>query len=254
MKDSAPPLSRRDFMKALLVGGAILGPLSPLSPFSMPAAAQEDIQGLLREPQADFVFARVWYRGGDWNADMLHEGLKGGAEINLLKRVLDVTTIKTQPRESVVKLSDPVLFTLPFLYMTGHGTIQVSNTEAENLRAVLESGALLFGDACNGKGPGFDDNFRALLRRVLPGRSLEPIPMSHPLYNSFYHIDRIQGGDKLVDPYMEGIEINGRLAVLHTVNDLGCAWEGHHCRPGGEEQRDHAFRLGINMIVYALTQ
>ncbi len=245
-------VSRRDIMKALVAGASALGALSPLSALAQ-SASQEDIQGLLTQPEAGFLFARILYQGGDWNTDMLHQGLKGGSEINLLKRVLAETTIQAQAREAVVQLADPLLFTAPFLYITGHGRILMTDVEVKNLGRALEAGAFLFGDACNGKGPGFDDQFRAVLRRALPTQHLQRLPMSHPLFHCFYNIGKIQGGDKFLDPFIEGIEIEGRLAVLHTVNDLGCAWEGHPCRPGGEEQRDHAFRLGVNMIVYALT-
>lgn len=246
------PLSRRDLLKALLVGASAWSPLSPLSALAQ-ESTQEGIEGLLREPEAGFVFARLWYRGGDWNTDMRDKGLKGGSEINLLERVLADTTIKTEARETVVRLTDPLVFTTPFLYMTGHGKVWLTDEEIANLRRVLEAGGFLLGDACNGKGAGFDGNFRPVLRRVFPDRPLQPLPMSHPLFHCFYDVNTILGGDKLIDPFMEGIEIDGRLVVLHTVNDLGCAWEGHICRPHGEEQRDNAFRLGINMIVYALT-
>ena len=245
-------LARRDLLKALLVGASAWGPLSPWGALAKDSS-EEGITGLLTEPEVGFVFARLWYQGGDWSTDMLYQGLKGGSGINLLKRVLAETAVKTQARETVVRLTDPLLFTTPFLYITGHGRMLITDAEVANLRGVLEAGAFLFADACNGKGPGFDANFRAVLRRVFPDRLLERLPMNHPLFHCFYDVDKILGGDKFIDPYMEGIELDGRLAVLHTVNDLGCAWEGHPCRPHGEEQRDNAFRLGINMIVYALT-
>ena len=37
------------------------------------------------------------------------------------------------------------------------------------------------------------------------------------------------------------------------MNDLGCAWEGHQCYPYGEAQREWAFKMGINIVVYTLT-
>jgi hypothetical protein len=249
-------VSRRDFMRTLLCSTAVLGPLSPLSPFARAQSLEqeEDIQGLLTEPESDFIFGRVFYRGGDWNTDMLYQGLKGGSEINLLKRVVRETGIEAIPEEHVVKLTNPLLFTVPFLYMTGHGTIIMGASEIDNLRVAIENGAFLLGDACNGKGSGFDINFRKIIRRVFPQRRLQQIPVSHPVFHCFYEIKEILGGDKRIDPYLEGIILeDGRLGVVYTVNDLGCAWEGHGCAPGGEDQRDHAFRMGINLVVYAMT-
>jgi hypothetical protein len=47
--------------------------------------------------------------------------------------------------------------------------------------------------------------------------------------------------------------LNGRIAAIYTNNDLGCAWEGHDCRPGGEPQRTHAFEMGAHIVFYALS-
>ena len=58
-------LTRRQLMKGILAAGAFLGPLSPLSPFAQ-AQGDEAVQGLLRKPEENFIFARIKYRGGDW--------------------------------------------------------------------------------------------------------------------------------------------------------------------------------------------
>ena len=117
---------------------------------------------------------------------------------------------------------------------------------------VMLGGATLFGEDCSG-GSTFRQAFLGLLSQILPEGKLEILPMDHPLFHSLYRIDRITGGDKLIQPYMEGVTIRDRLAVIYTDNDLGCAWEGHPCRPGGEEQRENAFRLGMNIVAYAMT-
>jgi hypothetical protein len=49
--------------------------------------------------------------------------------------------------------------------------------------------------------------------------------------------------------------------VIYCQNNLGGAWERDQlgnwtntCTPGGEEQRRDAFHLGVNLIVYAMTE
>ncbi len=51
----------------------------------------------------------------------------------------------------------------------------------------------------------------------------------------------------------------GRAVIVYSQNDLGGAWARdrfgqwvHEVVPGGETQREHAFRLGVNLAMYAL--
>lgn len=60
-------------------------------------------------------------------------------------------------------------------------------------------------------------------------------------------------------PYVEGVERDRRLAVVYSQNDLGGAWarDGfghweHEVIPGGDAQREDAFRFGVNLVMYAM--
>jgi hypothetical protein len=51
------------------------------------------------------------------------------------------------------------------------------------------------------------------------------------------------------------------MPVIYCQNNLGGAWERDQtgrwtnaCTPGGEAQRRDAFHLGINLILYAMTE
>jgi hypothetical protein len=64
----------------------------------------------------------------------------------------------------------------------------------------------------------------------------------------------------VVNPYLEGVQVEDRTPLLYCQNGLGVAWErdylGHWvatCHPGGEAQRLEAFKLGVNCVLYALT-
>ena len=195
-----------------------------------------------------FVFARLQYDGGDWYTDMKGKGSAGGSEINLLNRVNATTVVNARVGEFVIRADDPAIAEYPFLYITGHRGFQFKDSEIYSLSRVLQSGSFLFGDNCGGA------NFRKCFVRemgyILPGMELKHLPMSHDVFQKPFRIDTILGGDKKVADYMEGIEIEGRLAVLYTDNDLGCAWEGHPC---SKEAREQSFQLGINMICYAMS-
>ncbi len=93
---------------------------------------------------------------------------------------------------------------------------------------------------------------------MLPAAPLAPVPREHVLYKSFYLLDR-QGGRLAVKPWLEAQLLDGRVAVIYSQNDLGGAWARselgdweYPCTPGGEPQREPAFRLGVNLAMYAL--
>jgi hypothetical protein len=78
------------------------------------------------------------------------------------------------------------------------------------------------------------------------------------LFRSFYLVTRPVGRVEGPD-HLEGVERSGRLAVLYSRHDLGGAYERdnlgnyrHSVVPGGERQREFAFRLGVNVVAYAL--
>lgn len=235
--------TRRGFLKTLGAAG-VAAMFTRLAGAQAPATPDK----------ANFVFARLQYDRGDWNTDMLTEGMMNGSEVNLLNRLNHLGNIQALQSEYYVRPDDEKVFEHPFLYATGHGDCDFTPLGRDNIRRILENGGLLLGDNCSGaKDVGFDRSFKTQLQLMFPEYQLEQIPMSHPIFNSYHKIEKVQGGDKLLDPFLEGLEIDGRMAVIYTRNDLGCAWEGHMCSPGGEAQRTHAFEMGMNIVYYALS-
>ncbi len=170
------------------------------------------------------------------------------------------TSIDSAPDGVPVKLSSPALHLHPFLYLAGDGALPpFSDADLGTLRRHLQYGGFLLVDAADGSdGSGFDAAVRRELQRLLPASPLTRIPREHVLYKSFYLLDH-QGGRVLTRPWLEGQVVNGRLAVVYTQNDLGGAWARgqlgdweYDCTPGGESQRETAFRLGVNLAMYAL--
>jgi hypothetical protein len=159
-----------------------------------------------------------------------------------------------------VRATDPELFRYPFLVLSGDRSF-APPTEAEviRLRRFLTFGGFLLIDSAEGRaGGGFDDSVRRLLARVLPGDLPAPVPPEHVLWKSFYVL-HAPAGRILAAPYVEAVERDRRLAVIYTQNDLGGAlardgfgrWE-HDVIPGGEAQREQAFRFAVNVVMYAL--
>ena len=126
-----------------------------------------------------------------------------------------------------------------------------SESDIARLRRYITYGGFLLIDSCEGRaGGGFDESVRRLLAQTLPGELPIRIPESHVLWKSFYVLHGAPGRI-IAAPYLEGVERDRRLAVVYTQNDLGGAWarDGfgrweHEVVPGGDDQREEAFRLG----------
>src|SRR5690606_23141849 len=123
------------------------------------------------------------------------------------------------------RLTDPGLWTLPYIYMTGHGDVRFTDQEVQLLRRYLLGGGFLHVD----DNYGLDRSFRSEIRRVFPDRELEELPPTHPVFHSFY--DMPDGLPKIhrhdgKPPQAFGIFVDGRLVVFYSYeSDLGNGWE-----------------------------
>ena len=170
------------------------------------------------------------------------------------------TSIVTASDSAELRLADPNLFRFPFLVLSGDRAFALPpEAELARLRRHLTYGGFLLIDSAEGRaGGGFDESVRQLLAQLLPGELPARIADDHVLWKSFYVLPGAPGRI-LAAPYIEGVERDRRLAVVYSQNDLGGAlardgfgrWE-HEVIPGGELQREAAFRLGVNVVMYAL--
>lgn len=198
-----------------------------------------------------FVIGQVLH-DGDWDPDP-------SAVHNLLKAARETSTLNVKFKREDVRLSDPEALGHPLLYMTGHHEFRFREDEVERLRGYLQAGGLLMADACCGR-LAFDAAFRRELRRVLPESRLEPLPSDHPLYHCLHDITQVhytplveRDFGAITTPSLEGISIDGKLAVVYSRFDLGDGWEMFpHPFSRGYSSQD-AIKLGVNLLVYALT-
>ncbi|MGH7889315.1 MAG: DUF4159 domain-containing protein, partial [Thermodesulfobacteriota bacterium] len=134
--------------------------------------------------------------------------------------------------------------------------------DCTRLRRFLKlGGTLLVDDVSGEEDSAFDSQIRVQLEKILAEFPMALISSDHVIYKSFYLLHSSRGR-KIVKPYLEGISFGDedRTSVIYSRNDLGGAWSEdefgkwqYECIPGGESQRELALRLGINIIIYALT-
>lgn len=196
---------------------------------------------------APVTIARLHYDGGgDWYANP-------SSLPNLLRAVGERTALQVAEREDVVRLSDPALWQVPYLYMTGHGNVRLTGAEVTTLRRYIENGGFLHAD----DNYGMDESFRREIARVFPNRALVEVPLDHAIYHIVYPfpqgLPKIHEHDGLPAQGL-GIFMDGRLAVFYSYqSDLGDGWEDPDVHEDPQSVREQAIRMGVNLVTYAVT-
>ena len=184
--------------------------------------------------------------GGDWYANKT-------ALPNLIEFCNQNLNMNIEEQDDPVDISSKELFLYPYLYMTGHGNVVFSSTEAENLRTYLLGGGFLHID----DNYGMDEFIRVELKKVFPNNELVELPYDHEIFHQKYDFN---GLPKIHEhdgkrPQAFGIILNGRLVCLYTYEtDLSDGWENQEVHNDSNEKRDLALRMGANILMYAFMQ
>ena len=165
--------------------------------------------------------------------------------------------------------TDDNIYRYPILYMHGRNRFDLGAGEREQLRTYLERGGVLFADACCGDQK-FDDSFREMVAQLFPESRLERIPADHEMFTASVGHDirrvrrRMPEADnpnvalelsvREVEPFLEGIQIDGRWAIIYSKYDISCALERQASVACAGYLPEDAVRIGINVILYAMLQ
>jgi hypothetical protein len=204
---------------------------------------------------SEFGVGRIRYQGGNWDP-------RPGAVQKLLLEIEKRTSILTQGRGTSVSPASAELFEHPFSLFAGDRGFDPLSPEARaNLELYLRAGGTVFFDSAEGDAEGeFYRAVRTELAAILPGIPLQRVASGHVIFKSFYLLDG-PAGRVMVTPYLEACEQDGRLLAIYCHNDVQGAWARdnfgnwlYEVHPGGERQRELAFRMGINLAMYVLCQ
>ena len=174
------------------------------------------------------------------------------------------TSVEPNLEPAIVTPASDTLHETPFLYLAGEREVELPSAAGiDALRRFLTFGGFLLIDSAEGSTDGaFDGSVRKLMAAVFPTvgkeKGLEIVPSDHVVYRSFYLLDKPLGR-LAIAPAMEGVFRSDRLVAAYVSNDMGGAWSrddfGNYdlqCEPGGERQRELSFRMGVNLVMYAL--
>jgi hypothetical protein len=191
-----------------------------------------------------------------------------GADCKFMGGIHRLTGMRVDPNPNVIGIMDHELFKFPYVYAVEVGQMYLSDAEAARLREYLLRGGFLHVDDFWGLRQ--KAIFEAQIRKVFPDRPIEVLPLTHPIFHTFFDIDTVMqipgqgngcyGGPTWeqpddIEPRIYGIkDDDGRVMVAITYNsDLGDAWEYMDLPCYPEKYSGQAYRIGLNFMIYAMT-
>ncbi len=222
-----------------------------------------------------FTFVRLKYTtapGGYWYGGWPAWGHGYPiAEQNLMNIMNEVSYLGPHVDDiNALTLDDPDLFRYPIAYVIEVDWWAMTGSEAAALRTYLQKGGFLIVDDFKprrfrgGFGSDFGSGwevFAAQMKRVLPGGQFVDLEASHPIFHSFFEVNRL---DIIPQAYIAGTPVfrglyedndpRKRLQIIVNYNtDVSQFWEwsGTGLRP--IDDTNEAYKLGVNYIIYGMT-
>lgn len=191
--------------------------------------------------------------------DAKWEGVRTTAPARWADEVVRRTSAPGRLRPTKVRADAPELMAEPFVLWGGAAAVPpLISGEVNGLRQFFAMGGILFVDDFDPSSGAFGKSARRELARVLPDQAPIAIGTENVVFRSFYllrrALGRVEGPEKL-----EGIVRGGVLQVVLSSHDILGALardpgggSSLDVAPGGEEQREQAIRLAVNIALYVL--
>jgi hypothetical protein len=193
-------------------------------------------------------------------------GTKGAAYASAPGRwaweLVQRTSAPAKLKPTSVRADDASIVESPVLYWSGRVAVTpLTSQEITGLRSFFSLGGTLIVDDAAASSEGDASAFgkgAEELKRVLPDAAPIELAPEHVVYRSFYLVKRPEGrvrGKKSLNAIVRG----GQAQIIFLSQDLGGALARtasgvyeNAVLPGGEEQRERAIRLAVNLSMYVL--
>ena len=202
------------------------------------------------------------YGGGTWTTDYPE------ADNNFIVGLREWagTNLKIAPRPEALEILDDRVFDYPIIYIVEPGFMDLSTEQAARLREYIMRGGFIFLDDFWGEYEW--QNVQEQFQKIVPEYEIKDLPLSHPIFHAYLDVEEVvqvpnvynasrgitseKGG---VVPYYMGIENkNGRLVAFLARNcDLGDAWEWINDPMYPVKYGLPAYKVGINVVIYAMS-
>jgi hypothetical protein len=148
----------------------------------------------------------------------------------------------------------------PILYRTGHFRFRLSPAERKKIRQYLLDGGFILFNTGLGSMPFYRSAVEELTA-IFPEVPLQRLTEDHPIYHSYYDIDRVnlhqgarEAGYRGYAPAFDGITINCRTVAVISRFGLSAGWAGKDEPQYQIYDSESAVKLGVNVMAYATAQ
>ncbi len=255
-----PRLPRRSTaaMIAFALGALVAFPRDVRAQAGPPEPVQESWQAALGTHLA-YVLT------GDADVDAMSKaGLEG------LSRVLTTRTAVNADAPMGVNIETDELTFFPVLYWpVTPAMVQPSPAALARIDTFMKSGGLILFDTREPSGSTGNETVLRTMLETLDIPPLERLPADHVLNRTFYILKeqpgRFTGGEVWIEAPRDPGEVSTTggdnvSGIVIGANDWASAWAMDEfgrplapLSPGGERQREIAWRFGVNIVMYALT-
>jgi len=216
-----------------------------------------------------FEFAFVHYTGGSW--EIVGTEMQSHVSFlvpNFLHWLKITQKLNVREHPAVVELSDDRIFQYPILFITGHFHFNISPKDIDNLREYIRRGGFLYVEDCGGvkwmltQYGRFADQIREVLKTCFPEGEFRVLPFDHDIYKypyrfpgglpNFFGVDNDHAppdtpGKPRKGRGGEGFFVGDTMVAYLGDADTCCGWSGR------DPARYGAFKIGANVVIYAMT-
>jgi hypothetical protein len=203
-----------------------------------------------------FTFARISYtvyRRSGWEFDY------PAMERHLMTMLDEITELHPHRTGSNIHaFDDPELLKYPVAYLSEPGYWLPSESEVQGLRTWLAKGGFLIVDDFR-QNEWY--NFETQMRRVLPDADIAHLPLSHPVFDSFFRIESLDMPypnnpwlrAEFLGIHQDNDPAKRLIVVINYNNDIGdyMEWSDQNFWP--VNVTNDAYKFAINYIFYGLT-
>jgi hypothetical protein len=186
----------------------------------------------------------------DWNAtpndvNNLLKSMKDMIDVNYSVQVATLSEVSGDPAKN------------PILFRSGHYNFSYSEDQRKLIREYCLAGGMIIYNTGLGSAPFYRSTIKELAL-IFPEQPVQRLSSDHPLFHSYYDLDRVKycpgvkkSGFVGDEPWFDAVEINCRVVALVSRWCMAVGWEDKVLPEYQAYEAESAKKLGVNIFSYS---